>query len=187
MLSRLSLTNVASRLPKRDLQQFLLGSKYLYDINHEIWVGKLRYDFDISPSDYSEDPGNVYHRLLNLSLNSDSANKAAEDGDLPVVKVLASLTPSILPDKYSADGAARNGHLKTIKFLASLTPPILPTRHGADWAASRGDVEMLKFLVSIGIFPDQDIIMIAALNGHIEIVKFLASLIEDMTEARISH
>jgi hypothetical protein len=101
----------------------------------------------------------------------DAPNVAAGNGDIKMLKYLASLHPPVLPNQWGTNLAAENGDIKMLKYMVS--KGVYPTSESADRAAGNGDIKMLKFLISLGIHPTSESADNAAENGHIEMMKFL--------------
>ena len=79
-------------------------------------------------------------------------------------------------NKMTPDEYCLDGDLLGVKILAHMNPPILPTRRGLELAAANGHLNIIKYLASLGILPDQRAVNAAAEHGHLVTVQYLTDL-----------
>lgn len=101
-------------------------------------------------------------------------NKVAGKGRVDILNWLASQGLP-LPDFHGANMAVRAGHLNALKWMASREPPILPTVIGINRCEN---LTILKWAAALKppILPDISGANIAASNGRLEILNWLAEL-----------
>ena len=75
--------------------------------------------------------------------------------------------------QWNIDEYCRMGYVLEIMLFTNMKPPILPTRIGIQYAMSNGHIDIIRHFATIGIFPDQQLVNRAAINGHKKIIDFL--------------
>ncbi len=142
----------------------------------------------------------LYEKIKDKLINKESINQYAKINDLMELKLLNSINENWLPNKYGANSAAIAGHLHILKWLKQFN--ILPTSEGinlaifgnqydvAKWAfentifvtntvaaiRSKDNLRMLKLLAEYNILPDRNDMIWAAIDGKLEIFKWLATI-----------
>lgn len=158
-----TLVRIAAYLPKEDLGQFLLANKCFNSLYHgsELWLMKLKVEYNMRPSDCHGNLMKLYTRLSKLDKSCTSIVQAAMNGELSVVKYLLSLTPRVVHSTSWVVFAAGNDHVEIIEYFVSLCPVDLrtgPLTDAANDASARGKTNVLEYLASLTppILPTQN-------------------------------
>jgi hypothetical protein len=103
-------------------------------------------------------------------------NSAAEKGYMDILEWSAELNPPIYPS--SACSAARGGQLDVLEWMTQLNPPIYPNKSSANAAAMGGHCNVLRWIASFdpAIYPDEEGASSAAWEGHLDVLKWMATL-----------
>jgi hypothetical protein len=112
--------------------------------------------------------------LASQNIFPTSADGAAMAGCTDVLEWLAFQNPPILATSNGANDAFLNRYMDTVRWLLNQDPPIRPTSEGIDEMMDQDRLEDLIWLESIGIRPTVKGINLAAMSGHLDILKHFA-------------
>ncbi|RHY89016.1 hypothetical protein DYB37_005765 [Aphanomyces astaci] len=99
---------------------------------------------------------------------------AAQNGHLGVLTYLHHHAPTVGCTTSAMDNAASNGHLEIVQFLHTNRTEGCTTR-ALDYAAAGGHLEVVRFLRTHRHEGGEHAVNYAAANGHVDVVMYLSN------------
>lgn len=143
------------------------------DGNDAKWLNKLNKEY---PGAIDVKEGvSLYRLYYDLSKNL-SADDAARDGLLHVIRYYRRKNNQNRPTIFGANEAAENGHLHVLKWMQMIK--LSPDHAGMILATEKGHLEVLKWMLTLTppLLPDVRVANIAAWNGRLNILEWLSDL-----------
>jgi hypothetical protein len=171
------------RLPDKDFKALCSSSKKFYSycnrvpISESIYHERCLYWFDNDLLQFKEVNmtwKEFYNRLQSFLINEKSYVWYIFHDNLMELKLSYKINP--FPITYNdIYFASYHNSFSVLKWLISLNPDIVLDQLISHVAARNGNLDIVKFLADLSILPDQIGVDLANAYGYKEIVEFLAT------------